>query len=105
MVMEGMTKKGAREMRYYRNYRKPQVRTITVKHAGQCVCCGSTIEAGQMADCYPVGTIASLTAPAIAHVGGMDGNSARCSAEIAKRHGGSKYLSIEQSALESMVSS
>jgi hypothetical protein len=68
----------------YRN-RKPQVRTITVKYAGKCRCCGGTIKAGEIADYYPVGTIASRMTAAIAHMGGLDGNSARCAAEIAKR--------------------
>ncbi len=72
-------------MRYRRSSSKPQVRTITVKYAGQCACCGATIKAGEMADYYPVGTIASRTTSAIAHIGGLDGNSARCSGEIAKR--------------------
>jgi hypothetical protein len=68
----------------YRN-RKPQVRTITVKYAGTCACCGAEIKAGEIADYYPVGTIASRTTGAIAHMGGLDGNSARCAGEIAKR--------------------
>lgn len=70
-------------MRYYRKS-KPSVRTITVKYAGPCACCGATIAAGETADYYPVGTIASRTTPAIAHVGGLDGNSARCAANIGK---------------------
>jgi hypothetical protein len=48
------------------------------------VCCGAAIKAGDMVDYYPVGTIASRTTPAVAHIGGLDGNSARCSAEIRK---------------------
>jgi hypothetical protein len=69
----------------YRGYRKPQVRTITVKYAGQCACCGADIPAGAIADYYPVGTIASRTTGAIAHMGGLEGNSPRCAAEIARR--------------------
>jgi hypothetical protein len=38
-----------------------------------------------MADYYPVGTIAGASEGRIAHVGGLDGNSARCTAEIRKR--------------------
>jgi hypothetical protein len=68
----------------YRN-RKPQVRTITVKYAGQCACCGADIPAGAIADYYPAGTIAGRTTGAIAHMGGLDGNSARCAAEIGRR--------------------
>jgi hypothetical protein len=68
-----------------RRYRKPTVRTIVVKYEGQCACCGASIKAGETADFYPIGTIASMTTAAIAHVGGLDGNSARCTAEIRKR--------------------
>lgn len=66
----------------YRNYSKPSPRTIAVKYAGPCACCGATINAGELADYYPVGTIASRTTPAIAHIGGLDGNSARCTANL-----------------------
>ena len=71
-------------MRYNRRYSKPQVRTITVKYAGACLCCGAMIKPGEIADYYPVGTIANTRA-GIAHMGGLDGNSPRCSSEIAKR--------------------
>ncbi len=50
-------------------------RTIRVKFAGNCACCGARIAAGEMADYYP-------TMRKIAHIGGLDGNSARCTAEI-----------------------
>jgi hypothetical protein len=50
-------------------------RTITVKYAGKCACCGATIAAGQLADYYPARR-------QIAHIGGLDGNSARCTSEI-----------------------
>jgi hypothetical protein len=63
-------------------YRKPTVRTISIKYPGQCACCGATIKAGELADYYPIGTIASRTTAAIAHIGGLDGNSARCTANI-----------------------
>ena len=66
----------------YRRYSKPQARTITVKYAGPCACCGATIPAGSMADYYPVGTIAGRNTAAIAHVGGLDGNSATCTVNI-----------------------
>lgn len=72
----------------YRNYRgsKPQPRTMVVKYAGTCACCGAPIAAGETATYYPAGTIASRTVGAIAHVGGLEGNSARCTAEIGKRN-------------------
>ena len=69
----------------YRN-RKPTPRTIIVKYAGPCACCGATIQPGMMAEYYPVGALGShRTTAAIAHVGGLDGTSGTCSAEIAKR--------------------
>ena len=64
---------------------KPTVHTITARYAGQCACCGAQIAAGTLVDYYPVGTIASRFTPAIAHIGGLDGNSATCTAEIKKR--------------------
>jgi hypothetical protein len=81
----------------YRNqrYSRPTVRTITVKYAGPCTCCGATINAGELADYYPVGTIASRTTPAIAHMGGLDGNSSRCSGEI-KRRNESGFVDIDR---------
>lgn len=49
-------------MAYHRFYRqsKPTVRTITVKYAGKCMCCGGAIPAGAIADYYPIGTIAGV---------------------------------------------
>ncbi len=65
-------------MRYRRtNYaaRSTAPRTITVKFKGQCHCCGATIYAGEIADYYPA-------LKAIAHMGGLEGTSGRCSANI-----------------------
>lgn len=70
-------------MRY--RYRIPKPRTIIVKYAGKCACCGGDIKAGELADYYPARTIASRSIPGIAHIGGLDGNSSRCSAEIKQR--------------------
>lgn len=70
--------------RYYRNA-KPTRRTITVKYAGPCACCGATIQPGETADYFPVGSLLHHTKPAIAHPAGLDGNSARCSGVIAQR--------------------
>lgn len=72
-------------MRYNRRYSKPSVRTITVKFDGKCACCAAPIKAGESADYYPAGTIAGVNEGRIAHVGGLDGNSPRCTAEIRKR--------------------
>jgi hypothetical protein len=75
-------------MRYrYRNYRpsKPTPRNIQAKYAGDCVCCGARINAGEMVTYYPVGTIAGITKGEISHIGGLDGNSAKCSANIGKK--------------------
>jgi hypothetical protein len=59
-------------------YRSSVPRTITAKFNGQCRCCGAAIKAGETVDYYP-------SLKAIAHVGGLDGNSARCSANIAAK--------------------
>jgi hypothetical protein len=72
-------------MGYRRNgYRVARAtpRTLVVKYAGDCACCGARIEAGEVATYYPVGTIAGRVTGAIAHVGGLDGNSARCTGVI-----------------------
>lgn len=72
-------------MTAYRRYcraARPQVRSIVVKYAAPCACCGAMIKAGEMATYYPPGTIALRLAGAIAHIGGLDGNSARCTAVI-----------------------
>lgn len=72
--------------RFHRPYRsKPTPRVITVKYAGKCACCGGTIKAGAMAQYYPVGTIANRTEGAIAHMGGLDGNSQACYLELRKQ--------------------
>jgi hypothetical protein len=60
-------------MRYRSN-----TRTIRAKFAGKCACCGAAIAAGEMVDYYP-------SRREIAHVGGLDGNSSRCTAEIRKQ--------------------
>lgn len=67
-------------MRRYRNTTSSP-RTIVAKFAGQCRCCGAPIAAGTMVDYYPAFR-------AIAHVGGLDGNSPHCTAEIRKRNDG-----------------
>lgn len=71
----------------YRRFRnsKPTVRVITVKYAGKCACCGGTIQPGQLADFYPVGTIAGVRESKIAHLKAMDGNSLACSDELKKQ--------------------
>lgn len=86
-ALSGRARKGF-DMAYYRNRfhrpAKPKMRVIVVKYAGQCACCGAPIKAGETAAYYPAGTIAGVTEGRIAHVGGLDGNSARCTAEIRK---------------------
>jgi len=69
---------------YRRNYRpsKPTVRNISVKFAAPCACCGVTIKAGDLATYYPVGTIAGVTEGRIAHMGGLEGNSRHCAANL-----------------------
>lgn len=75
-------------MAYHRNFRraKPQVRTIVVKYAGKCACCGGEIKAGEMAEYFPVGTIAGRNEAAIGHTGGLDGNGVRCYVELRKQY-------------------
>jgi hypothetical protein len=68
--------------RRYRSYLKPTPRNMAVKFAGSCACCGATIKAGELATYYPAGTIAGISAGRIAHIGGLDGNSAKCSGII-----------------------
>jgi hypothetical protein len=53
-------------------------RIMTARFAGKCACCGADIKAGETITWYP-------SRKQIAHVGGLDGNSARCTAEIRKR--------------------
>ena len=67
-------------MRYQRRsyQRNDQPRAITVKFSGQCACCGATIKTGELATYYPAKR-------QIAHMGGLDGNSATCTAEIRRR--------------------
>lgn len=78
-------------MRRYHRAARPTVRTIQVKYAGACACCGATIKAGEMADYFPIGTIKGVTEARIAHIGGLDGNSARCSAELRRQHDVNAY--------------
>lgn len=70
----------------YRRYShaKATPRVITVRYDGMCACCGAVIRAGEVATYYPVGTLGSRTEGAIAHVGGPEGNSARCTMELRK---------------------
>jgi hypothetical protein len=62
----------------YHKRKSNSPRTITVKFAGTCACCGAPIKAGEIADYYP-------DRRQIAHLGGLDGTSARCTAEIRRR--------------------
>ena len=50
-------------------------RIITAKYAGKCHCCGGTIKRGEVVDYFPA-------LRAVAHRGGLDGNSATCTAVI-----------------------
>ena len=64
--------------RNYRNYSKPVVRNITVRYAGDCVCCGAPIAAGSIATFYPAGTIAGIHEGKISHIGGLEGTGTTC---------------------------
>lgn len=71
--------------RFTRNYSKPTPRNLTVKYSAPCACCGAIIKAGSIATYYPAGTIASITEGKIAHMGGLEGNSAVCASNIKLR--------------------
>jgi hypothetical protein len=62
-------------MRRFQHNQSP--RTIVVRFAGKCACCGAPIAAGETATYYP-------SRKQIGHVGGLEGNSPRCTAEIRK---------------------
>jgi hypothetical protein len=70
----------------YRNYTrragKQPPRTIVARFAAKCHCCGAPIKAGDVVTYYPVGALGARSAACVAHVGGLDGNSARCTANI-----------------------
>ena len=72
----------------YRRYgyrtARPAPRVITAKFASSGACCGAAIKAGDMVEYFPVGTIAGRDTAAVAHIGGLDGNSVRCTAELEK---------------------
>ena len=68
--------------RKFNRNRRPEPRNISVKYAAKCLCCGGMIQAGDVATYYPPGTIAGRTTYGIAHIGGLDGNSARCTAVL-----------------------
>lgn len=72
-------------MRYRKNN---SPRTIIAKFAGKCACCGAAIAAGETVSYYP-------TMRAIAHVGGLEGNSARCTAEI-RRTNDSGFVDLDR---------
>src|SRR5262249_20400738 len=53
-------------------------RTIALKYAGRCACCGAPMAKGSIADYYP-------RTRQVAHVGGLDGNSGTCTANIREK--------------------
>jgi hypothetical protein len=55
--------------------RSSEPRQMYAKFAGKCACCGAPIKAGEFITYYP-------SRREIAHVGGLDGNSATCAANI-----------------------
>lgn len=69
---------------YRKSYRKskPVPRVIEAKYAGNCACCGSPIKKGELVTYYPAGTIAGVHDGRIAHIGGLDGNSQKCAANL-----------------------
>ena len=73
---------------YYRNHKSSGPRTIQVRYAGPCACCGARIEVGTLADYYPAGN----GKPAqIAHMGGLNGNSPQCYSVLRADHQTNDY--------------
>lgn len=68
----------------YRRQAKAAPRDMMLKYAGRCACCGAELKAGQWATYYPPGTIAGRTDGAVAHVGGLEGTSQACYAEMCR---------------------
>ena len=68
--------------RRYQRQSKPTPRNIEAKYAGTCVCCGYPISAGEIVTYYPVGTIAGVHVGTICHIGGLDGTSKKCAANL-----------------------
>jgi hypothetical protein len=54
--------------------RSHAAREIIARYPGKCACCGGAIPAGALVSYYP--------GRGIAHVGGLDGNSATCAAVL-----------------------
>jgi hypothetical protein len=54
--------------RSYRSNRRPEPRTLTVKYAAPCACCGARIEVGETATYYPPGAYGENAKGVIVHV-------------------------------------
>lgn len=67
-------------MNRYRGKSNPAPRDMELRYAGQCRCCGATIAKGELATYYPPPD--GKGRGTVAHVGGLDGNSAICAANI-----------------------
>jgi hypothetical protein len=86
--------------RRYRTYRnsRPTVRAITVKYEGNCMCCGGKIQPGQIADFYPVGTIAGVHEGRLAHLKATEGNSVACATEFKREKQSGEHFDYEKQA-------
>lgn len=73
----------------YRNRSSNTPRTMVAKYAGVCRCCGAPIAAGEMVDYYPA-------MRAIGHIGALDGNSPRCTAELRKRNADPGFVDLDR---------
>ena len=71
--------------RFNRSTARQQPRNMTVRYAGLCACCGAEIKAGEYATYYPAGTLGAGRAAAIAHIGGLEGNSNACTGKLRER--------------------
>ena len=69
-------------MKNYRRYKQHNTapRDMYLKYPGQCQCCGAAIEKGELATYYPPPN--GQGRGTVAHIGGLDGNSATCTENI-----------------------
>jgi len=68
-------------------------RTIALKYAGTCACCGAAMAKGAIADYYP-------RTRQVAHVGGLDGNSGTCTDVLRRKHHPEYAAELDRKAAE-----
>ena len=77
--------------RKYRNTSKPQPRNMALKFAGKCACCGAEIKMGELATYWPRNSLGIGKAAAVSHIGGLDGNSSQCAAQLRQQIAANSY--------------